>query len=485
MKKQITLSLALLASLSTANAGGYLTNTNQHIAFLRNPARNASTGIDALYSNPAGAAFLPEGWHLSLNLQSAYQKRNVLSTFPTYAANADGKSKTGERLFEGSAAAPIIPSLFAAYKTGKWTFGLNTAVIGGGGRGKFESGLPTFEAPISLVPSLLTRANIPANQYQYETYVEGKQYVFGLTLGAAYRINENLSVYGGLRAALANNSYLGYARNIQANIGGQMQSVPSYLQAAATQASAAAAQYTQAGNTTAAAQYTAVATTATRYAAMTADKSLDLDQSGFGIAPIIGVNYKLGDLHLAAKYEFRTAIQVTNKANSPNTTGIADYNDGVILDNDIPALLSLGAQYSILENLRVSAGYHHYFDKQAKMASGKQALLQGNTNEYLLGVEYDLNTKLTLSAGGQLTAYGQSDAFQSDLSFHNDSYSIGLGLAYKLNDKLTLNAAYFFTNYQDYSKTAPAVAQLNPTLMSTNVYKRTNQVFGLGMDLSL
>ena len=55
-------------------AGGILTNTNQHAAFLRMLARGASIGIDGVYSNPAGLSFLPhDGLYLSLTNQSTYQ----------------------------------------------------------------------------------------------------------------------------------------------------------------------------------------------------------------------------------------------------------------------------------------------------------------------------------------------------------------------------------------------------------------------------
>ena len=50
----------MLAATTSANAGGILTNTNQSIDFLRNPARDAAIGLDGVYSNPAGVAFLPE-----------------------------------------------------------------------------------------------------------------------------------------------------------------------------------------------------------------------------------------------------------------------------------------------------------------------------------------------------------------------------------------------------------------------------------------
>ena len=47
--KLICAALALSAA-ATASAGGILTNTNQNIAFLRNPAQDAVIGIAGVYS---------------------------------------------------------------------------------------------------------------------------------------------------------------------------------------------------------------------------------------------------------------------------------------------------------------------------------------------------------------------------------------------------------------------------------------------------
>ena len=58
---------AMLAVATNATAGGILTNTNQSIDFLRNPARDAAIGLDGVYSNPAGVAFMPEGLHVAFN----------------------------------------------------------------------------------------------------------------------------------------------------------------------------------------------------------------------------------------------------------------------------------------------------------------------------------------------------------------------------------------------------------------------------------
>ncbi|MCI5855401.1 MAG: hypothetical protein MR005_07705, partial [Prevotella sp.] len=66
-----TIMTLCMSFFSSAFAGGLLTNTNQNVTFLRNPARDAAIGIDGVYSNPAGVIFLGEGFHLSLNIQNA------------------------------------------------------------------------------------------------------------------------------------------------------------------------------------------------------------------------------------------------------------------------------------------------------------------------------------------------------------------------------------------------------------------------------
>ena len=82
MKKILLIGAATLMVSNPTFAGGILTNTNQHASFLRMIARGASIDIDGVYSNPAGLSFLPEdGFYLSLTGQSAYQTREITSTF--------------------------------------------------------------------------------------------------------------------------------------------------------------------------------------------------------------------------------------------------------------------------------------------------------------------------------------------------------------------------------------------------------------------
>ena len=214
------------------------------------------------------------------------------------------------------------------------------------------------------------------------------------------------------------------------------------------------------------------------YANKTADIELDCDQKGWGIAPILGLDFRIGNLNIGTRYEFKTSMNIENQT-KVNTTGVASFADGVNTPNDIPAILSIGAQYSITPKWRVMAGYNTFFDKNASMSGNKQKTLRHNTHEITAGMEYDIVDRLTISAGYQNTDYGLSNDFQSDLSFSCDSYSVGGGLKMKVNDHWSVEGAYFWTNYKDYKK---EVANYNNTsLPGTDIYKRTNKVFGLAV----
>ncbi|MEI7677715.1 MAG: aromatic hydrocarbon degradation protein, partial [Bacteroidales bacterium] len=144
MKKLMVVLCASAAT--TAFAGGLLTNTNQSVHFLRDPARDASTEIDAAYTNPAGTTQLSDGFHLSLTNQSVFQTRTITSTFAPFKGYGDSETKD----FKGTASAPIVPSFQFVYKKDKYAISGGFAITGGGGKATFNQGLGSFEAPISM-----------------------------------------------------------------------------------------------------------------------------------------------------------------------------------------------------------------------------------------------------------------------------------------------------------------------------------------------
>ena len=455
----------LIVSIPTF-AGGLLTNTNQHAAFLRMLSRGATFEIDGALSNPAGLAFLPnDGFHMGLSVQSAFQTRNIDASFYTYNGIAmnngspvmvDGKpvptksDNPFNKYYKGKAAVPVIPSVFAAYKKGDWTISGFFAITGGGGKASFDDGLPMFDAaamagifqgsiPGHLTPGVQSPLVTP-NMYDINSAMDGKQYIYSLQLGLTYKINDWLSAFAGGRMNYFTGGYKGFlnAHLKEAYGGGELMNL-----------------------------------------------ELDCDQTGWGLTPVLGVDAKFGKFNIGAKYEFKTNLNIENKTNNlkyPDSAEslVGSYKDGVNTPNDIPSMLSVAVAYEFLPVLRASVEYHFYDDKKAGMAGDKQKYLTKGTNEYLMGIEWDVTKQLSLSCGGQITDYGLSDNFQNDTSFSCDSYTLGVGAKVVLSERANLNVGYMWTTYEDYTKTSKNYSGTG--VPGTNVYSRTNKVFGLSID---
>ena len=548
MSKKIVLALtAIMFSGNIMFAGGILTNTNQSVNFLRNPARDAAIGLDGVYSNPAGVAFLSDGLHLGFNWQYAHQTRTITSTNDLFMLGAKNNGLNTKE-FEGVANAPIIPSLQAAYNKNNWSFQFNFSVPGGGGKCEFDKGIGSFETVVGAIANRLIGtsqqlnaalgqfgASVPnVTGYDVDGYMKGKQYYFGVQVGAARKINEHLSVYAGLRLLYGTASYEARLNNIRvmngtngmtlpqyfegvtggltqagntiANLAGQVQAgiqqyVAAYMAAGMSQAEAmqqpTVQQLVQQGQQLQAAgqqlqatgeQLTASAETLAPYAN---GMNLKSDQTGWGIAPVLGIDYKTGNFNFAAKYEFKTRMRMKNDSDLKEATVISatnKYVNGSSVPEDSPALLTLGAQWEMTPGVRLNLGYHHFFDKSAHWYEHTEKLLDGDTNEYLAGAEWDVTKKLQVSGGAQLTRYGLSDAYMNDMSFVVNSWSFGLGVGYQVTDKVKLNAAYFQTNYENYDmdtpeKNMPALGLTIPA--GKNSFTRTNRVIGVGVEVTL
>ncbi len=481
MKKILFLAAALF-SATAAFAGGYLTNTNQSAAFVRNPARLATFELDGAYSNPAGLAWLGEGLHIAFNWQAATQQRDITSKFAPFAANINSLGQDVHK-YDGNAKAPFIPSLQAAYQKKNWTVSLHAGVIGGGGKATFDNGLPMFEAPASLICQKFGAAG--AKVYSTNMAVEGAQYIYGVQAGVTYKIfddlgsaKQGLSVYLGARASIVRNHYKGHFSDFTlytnpADLAGSVYDATPSLQAAVN-AAAAAYQANPSVET-----MTQLGAAQSLYE-LNEGVELDCEQSGWGIAPIIGVDYRVGKLNIGARYEFMTNLSLENKTNKlVGETVLRDFKDGVKTDSDVPAILAIGAQYDIFNNWRVMAGWNMYFDKQAEMSGGKEAFLDHNTMEFQAGTEVDIKS-WTISLGYQNTNYGMIDGFQSDLAFSCDSHLLNAGLRYNINKHFSIDAGYMISLYKDYEKVTENY-QGQPGLTMSDIYSRENQAFALGV----
>ena len=525
MKKLKLVSLAIaMASAAPTFAGGLLTNTNQHVAFNRMMSREASIGIDGVYYNPAGVVFMDEGKHLAINWQLAYQTRSIENDYALFTNNVN--NPTTPRTFKGKAFAPVIPSFQYAYNKGNWSLQAAFALTGGGGKCTFDNGLGSFEKIVAetaiaacqlagAVDQVASQYGVPAvfsrdkyfgkeGKYSYNSYMHGRQYYYGLSIGAAYKINDHLSAYAGVRGVYALTNYYGYVEDIKVG------NMPLYMVLDPTKEKAA-------------------------------NIELSCDQSGLGFTPMLGIDFKTGRWNFAAKYEFKTRIRLKNKSvnqtpsigNLPDNLrnayiaggvpeqaadailansaiqgamgqlktqfdsklegAIGEYEDGKKIAGDIPAYLAVGVGYSPVDAVRVNVGFHWFDDKNATSYKNRNKELDRGTLEYNAGIEVDINKKITLSTGWQNTNYGLPDEnldtpaskrYMDDKSFVVSSNSVAFGGVYHINKKMDLNVAYFHTFYQ-HKKTSEKVQLTAQKSFNYNSdYTRNNNVFAVGLDIN-
>lgn len=538
---------AAIASSSATFAGGLLTNTNQHVAFNRMMSREASIGIDGVYYNPAGVVFMGEGSHLAINWQAAWQTRTINNDYKLFTNNVN--NPTTPRDFKGKAVAPVIPSFQYAYNKGRWSLQGNFALTGGGGKCTFDNGLGSFEKIVSetamgaiglagaidhaanvlLVPGyvrpdqtidrdkfipMFTSDKAFGNKgaYSFNSYMHGRQYYFGLSAGAAYKVTDNFSVYAGLRGIYATCNYYGYVEDIKVG------NMPLYQVLDPSKENSA-------------------------------NIELSCDQSGIGFTPMLAVDYKTGRWNFSAKYEFKTRMRLKNKSvnqlpsignlddnlkNQMNklftgtfmaagmpqeqaiikaelasqavlddptvvatTAGlkqqfdskidkaIGEYADGKKIAGDIPSLLTVGVGYSPIDELRINVGFHWFDDYNATSYNNRNKLLKKRgTLEFNAGVEYDVTKKITVSTGWQNTNYGLTDEYMDDKSFVVGSNSVGLGGVYHITKKLDFSVAYFHTFYNHVKTSEEVTLAPGKTVTYNSDYTRSNNAFAAGVNIT-
>ncbi len=542
--KRITLLLVGLLSLPIFSfSGGIVHNQNQSAAYIRMFARDASTDIDAVFFNPAGLTKLDDGFYLGLNYQYIKQNKVVTSNYVNLANTPVD--------YEGEINVPIFPGVYAAYKTGKFVFSFGWNPVGGGGGATFDKGLPSFEMGISdLVPGL-TAMGLPTTAYSLDAYFEGTSVFWGYQLGASYEINDMISVYLGARYISAKNTYNGHLTDVMINTPhplhnptGELTSASAFFAALSADATSAAnslqaiidvnsaygdltidqahdftiltdAQYAQlaAGyaslgldpsvNTVSQgiAPFTASAGESGVRAMLLADQdNVEVEQTGSGITPIIGLNISPNDkLNIGLKYEFKTEIELENNTTTDFIVGydvasgstIGMFPDGAKTRNDMPAMFSAGLDYQITDKLSVASGFHMYFDKNAdygRKLNGvhvdNEDVIDRNATEFALGLEYTLSDKLLLSIGYLNTQTGVTEDYQTDLSYSQHSNTVGFGGAYAISSGINLNVGVGYTVYNDARKIYNQTDALGISHTTTEEYDKDNLFVSFGLDFN-
>jgi long-chain fatty acid transport protein len=442
MKKTLLLLGLALAVVGLAQAA-IVSNTNQSAAYIRLLARNASMDVDAVYYNPAGLVKIKNGWHVYLSNQTISQTKTIVNDFPLLNTHT----------FKGEVKVPVFPDAYFVWKQDKLALSFGFGPNAGGGTADFKAGLPSFEVPISQLPALIAGMGLPTTKYSADIAFKGSSIYLGFQANASYALSDAFSLAAGFRYIAATNTYEGYLNNVQINpyhpyvnpTGGMMSAVTFF---------------------------TAIGQTG--YAAQVANKSVDVKQTGTGFTPILSLHATpLPALNLSLRYEFNTKLELTNET-TVDGTGL--FPNGAKSGNDIPAILAFGADYAISPQFRAMLSGTMYFDKSADW-DGREALVDKNSYDVALGLEYDVTEMITVSAGYMMTKYGVTPAYQSDQSHILDANSVGFGGRLHLSPKLSLDLSALIANYKDTSK------QITYAPFGTyrELYQRTTFDFAVGI----
>ena len=309
-----------------------------------------------------------------------------------------------------------------------------------------------------------------------DSQMEGHSYIFGGQFGATYKVVPNLSVFGGVRVVYGTNGYDGYIKNITAVVPNPADPTSSM---SLTQAQVPEL----------------------------ADVTLDCSQKGWGVTPVVGLDWKASEyLNLGVKFEAPTKMVYKNTSTlSPAAQAaseLAKFRDGYKVREDIPAILSLGAMATPFEGLRLMTGWNVYFDSGVRKGltadDGTELSfykageyrpsetdpehlmirdIDANTWELNIGVEYDLNKYVTLSGSWQRTVYGISDTGISDLSFNNTNNMFAFGVRVKPTQHLSFDLGFMHTIYHDRSVQTPTAVGVK-----NDLFIRKNDVLGVGIN---
>jgi len=537
--KKMTLSLVILTSMILqVMATGLVTNTNQSAMFTRLQNRNASTGIDAVYYNPAGLTKLGNGFFVSLNNQTISQTKTVLTDF---------RFLNGvPREYVGDVSAPLYPGVYAAYNFGNLSLSAGFNPIGGGGGAKYKTGLPSFEMPISAIPASLTAAGIPTTQYSADIYFEGSSIYFGYQFNVAYKLNEQLSIGAGIRMVSANNTYKGSIENIMINpnrpglgngspvlatnfftsankmfkdlaagatktsadinaaiTAGILPSATPVTMFMATMSDADKANFTQmlgaAGYTDltgltvenvanilagAVPVFNGTADVMAGNAAATQNTYADVEEKGTGFTPILSINYSPSDkFNFSLKYEFKTNLKLKTTVKDNKGAGI--FKDGEEIVADMPAFLAIGAEVKPIERLSIAVTFNTFFDKKVDYSGRNKSgdkMIDRNYLEYGLGVEYGITEKFRLSAGWLGTNTGILPAYQNDQRFSSNSNSFGFGAAYRISPMIDINIGGQYSINAKYDKQYPYTNLLISSQFYNETYGKKTMIFAIGLD---
>ncbi len=420
MKKVISLIALSTIIGSSVFAGGIDSKTNLSSGYHRNPSRNTECERpEAVFYNIGGTGFMADGLYVELGNQ--FVIKNYSNEFSSSQATGyEGIATLFSGKYEDEEPVLFYPNADIVYKHGKFAFFGGFAVSGGGGTLKFNDGTSMTSALLySAFSSDSATALAIANDHSLEVY----SVTYGETIGAAYQINDKISVAAGLRLFQSQQDLtLSSSNEIWKSANGK--------------------------------------------------KDAGYDSFGWGIGGIFGIHAKpIEKLDIAVQYKTIAKIDVEFNSIKGNLTStlLSGAEEGDHFYNDMPAELNVGVGYRVIEPLYVNTSFNYHFNKQASMSSAlskDDKIDYDNSWELGGGVDWTINKYVLVSGGLMYAKQGTSSTKNNLFSPVLDSINVGLGVEVKPIENLAITAGGIYVKYFEEDYTASDLNfELNKTIV--------------------
>ena len=404
---------AVLVMLASGNlfASHYDFITNLSAEFTTSPTRMAVTdSADAAYYNPAGTVFMKDGLYLNAS------NMTILNYYDVKVK--DGYS--GQTHFKQGKPSPVVPNAYIVYKQDDWAAFLAVNTLCGGGSLYWANGLPSANESIramafqngfgSLSSEIVTAVGNPDTDLNGSVNIGVSSVGFGTTIGASYKLYENVSVSLGIREIHMMKT--------------------------------AKVDFAQAGTTGFKATL------------------MDIEWNADGFTGVIGAHFRVNkklnvglNLEGPAYLEYKVDVKKDASSGSGLTKGMG-FPDGGKFRYDLPAKFNVGAEYKITEDFKIMASGIYFLSNWTKYEkldkNGNRVKLDGtHSYEISAGFEWQFVKNFAWSAGIDWNFINQTDEIANELLYKNDAVIICTGFTAYVNDDTKLIVGFMRNVYPD------------------------------------
>lgn len=453
MKKSVATSLLALMTASAIFASGVENKTNLSTGYLRNPSRNTENKRpEAAFYNIAGTAFLDEGLWIGGGNQFVIKE---------YGNELKSKVDLGEYgsinpyYSNDETTVWLYPDLNAVYKKGRWSIFGNFGVYAGGGSlsysegtsatsllfadGAKTQGAEAIKHGLAAGAAKTTAETILANGGNYNTIdtTTGKTVAELFDLAQSYnsKSKEYKNAAGASLRMARDHSLDVTSITYGLQIGASYQ-VLDWLSLAA------AYRYTIGT------QRMSLKCSDATFVAVNGGSEISYDAEGYGQSCVFGIHAKpIDKLDLALQYQTLSRIDYKLHNVKGNVAQYYDITNSKKFRTDLPAVLNMGAGYSIIDDLYVSLSFNYYFNVFAQQNSVLSETDYNDSVEIALGADWRFCKYAGVSLGGSYGKQGIKDDSNSTFNPVLDNFVIGGGFEIYPNEQLTVSLSCLYANY--------------------------------------